>query len=55
MTDHDDDAKPFTNEQAAELLRNDPALTAGSAGAQEENQGTDDDATTPDTAVTDQD
>ncbi|MGK5684135.1 hypothetical protein [Actinoplanes sp. URMC 104] len=58
-----DEHHALTNEQAADILRNDPVLSAGSAGGQDDedrgaepnDQGTDDDATTPDRAVTEQD
>ena len=51
MTDHN----ALFHDQAADLVRNDPALAAGSEDEQENNEGTDDDATTPDQAVTEQD
>ena len=54
MTDRDSGTEPLTNEQAAELIRNEPALRAGSTD-EDDNSGTDDDATTPDTAVTERD
>ena len=54
MTDHDSGVEPMTDEQAAQLVRSEPALRAGTAD-EDDNSGTDDDATTPDTAVTEQD
>jgi hypothetical protein len=51
MTEPRDDPAPRTNEEAAELIRNDPALGALSPDPHEDTSGTDDDATTPDGAV----
>jgi hypothetical protein len=55
MTDRDAGDKAMTNEQAAEIVRNDPALGADSPDPHADNVGTDDDATTPDRAVTEKD
>jgi hypothetical protein len=54
MTDRDAETEPMSNEQAAENLRDDPALGAGLADPHTDNPGTDDDATTPDGAVSEQ-
>jgi hypothetical protein len=52
MTQQDDDDRRMSTEEAAELVRNDPALRAAATG-RDENQGIDDDATTPDRAASD--
>jgi hypothetical protein len=41
----------LSNEEAAELVRNEPALGADPTGEDDDNQGVDDDAKTPDQAV----
>jgi hypothetical protein len=51
MTDRDAGAESMSNEEAAELVRNDPALGAGEPDPHGNNEGVDDDATTPDAAV----
>lgn len=45
------DPAPQSTEEAAELIRNDPALGAESTDPHEDTSGLDDDATTPDGAV----
>jgi hypothetical protein len=47
----DPDPAPRSSEEAAERIRNDPALGADSPDPQEDTGGLDDDATTPDSAV----
>jgi|tagenome__1003787_1003787.scaffolds.fasta_scaffold18604765_1 hypothetical protein len=49
MTDHD--PAPMSTEEAAERIRNEPALGADSPDPHEDTSGTDDDATSPDGAV----
>jgi hypothetical protein len=51
MTDPDRDSAPRSSEEAAEQIRNDPALGADSPDPHEDTSGLDDDATTPDGAV----
>ncbi len=50
----DDNPAPRTSEEAAELIRNDPALGADSPDPDADTSGLDDDATTPDGAVSNQ-
>ncbi len=52
MTEPDPDPAPRSSEEAAELIRNDPALGADSPDPHADTSGVDDDATTPDGAVT---
>ncbi len=49
-----DQTEPMDHDQAAEIVENEPAL-GGWSDPDENNPGTDDDATTPDQAVTEQD
>lgn len=50
----DTDPSPEDLGEAAERVRHDPALGADSPDPDDDNQGIDDDATTPDGAVSDQ-
>jgi hypothetical protein len=47
------DEEPIDHEEAARLVREEPALRAEPTGPEDGNPGTDDDATTPDRAVSD--
>jgi hypothetical protein len=51
MTHQERSDPQFTNEEAAELVQNDPALGADPTREDDDNQGVDDDAKTPDQAV----
>ena len=45
----------FSHDETAEIVESDPALGAGWSDPEENDSQTDDDATTPDQAVTEQD
>jgi hypothetical protein len=54
MSDQDAGDQAMSREEAARVVREEPALQGEPAGAEDDNQGTDDDATTPDRAVSNQ-
>jgi hypothetical protein len=54
MNRDDTEDRPQSTEEAARVVQDEPALQASPTGPDEENQGIDDDATTPDRAVSNQ-
>ena len=51
MTDHDEDLRPASSEEAADVVRNDPALGVATHHVRDDD-ATDDDARTPDPSRT---
>jgi hypothetical protein len=54
MNRQDDEDRPQSNEEAARLVQQEPALGAEPTALDDGDEGVDDDATTPDGAVSNQ-